>query len=95
MAKIALDLERALERRARDGTAGCTTTRWLAGGEDWKVGDVVCTSGPGDRPYEERHATLKDFCVELTELWANVRSPGHPVEVGHDCADHGAGLRMA
>src|SRR5437870_4356835 len=39
---------------------------------------------PGAAPYEERHATLKDFCVELTELWANVRLPGHPVEVGHD-----------
>ena len=38
---------------------------------------------PSSVPYEERHTALKQFCVELAELWANVRSPGHPIEVGH------------
>jgi AraC-like DNA-binding protein len=28
----------------------------LAGGEGWRVADVVCTCGPRDRPFEERHA---------------------------------------
>ena len=39
---------------------------------------------PGQVPYEERHQALKEFCVELTELWASVRTVGHPIEVGHD-----------
>ena len=39
---------------------------------------------PSQVPYEERHQALREFCVELTELWASVRSVGHPIEVGHD-----------
>jgi L-alanine-DL-glutamate epimerase-like enolase superfamily enzyme len=39
---------------------------------------------PSAAPYEERHEALKQFCIELTDLWANVRSPGHPIELGHD-----------
>jgi AraC family transcriptional regulator len=58
LAKIAVELERALARRALDGGAGGTTTRWLALGEGWKVGDVICTSGPDDRPFEERHDSV-------------------------------------
>lgn len=58
MAKIAVELEMALARRALDSGAGRTTTRWLAWGEGWKVGDVICTSGPDDRPFEERHASV-------------------------------------
>jgi AraC-like DNA-binding protein len=34
---------------------GGITTRLLASGEGWMVEDVVCTSGPYDRPFEERH----------------------------------------
>lgn len=58
MAKIAVELEKALARRALDGGAGRTTTRWLARGEGWSVGDVICTSGPDDRPFEERRASV-------------------------------------
>lgn len=58
MAKIAVELEKAVARRALEGTAGGTTMRWLAAGDGWKVGDVLCTSGPGDRPFEERHETV-------------------------------------
>src|SRR5437867_12678513 len=36
---------------------------------------------PSSLAYEERHAALKEFCVELAELWASVRSPGHPIEL--------------
>jgi L-alanine-DL-glutamate epimerase-like enolase superfamily enzyme len=39
---------------------------------------------PSAVPYEERHTALKVFCIELTDLWASIRSPGHPVELGHD-----------
>src|SRR5260221_5038792 len=27
--------------------------------------------------YEERHEALKEFCSELTDLWASIRLPGH------------------
>ena len=60
MAKIAVELERALAQRARDGSPGRTHARTLAQGEGWIVQDVICTSGPRDRPFEERHA-----CVEI------------------------------
>ena len=56
MAKIAIDLEQALSRRREDGTPGLTTSRIVAHGDGWTVGDVVCTCGPQDRPYEEQHA---------------------------------------
>ena len=56
MAKIAVELEQALTRRAVSGRPGGTTARVLAHGDGWTVADVVCTSGPHDRPFEERHA---------------------------------------
>ena len=52
---ILAELDRALERRALHGLPGGTSDRLLARGEGWSVADVVCTSGPGDRPFEERH----------------------------------------
>jgi L-alanine-DL-glutamate epimerase-like enolase superfamily enzyme len=39
---------------------------------------------PSALPYAERHGALKTFCVELTELWASIRTRGHPMELGHD-----------
>ena len=56
MAKIAVELERALARRALDGAAGQATARRIAQGRGWTVQDIVCTSGPQDRPFEERHS---------------------------------------
>lgn len=32
-----------------------TTTRLIAEGPDWRVEEVVCRAGPGDRAFEERH----------------------------------------
>lgn len=58
MAKIAVELERALARRAVNGAPGHTTARVLAQGPGWTVADVVCTSGPQDRPFEERHSNV-------------------------------------
>ena len=37
---------------------------------------------PGIASYQERHEALKEFCIELTELWASLRTPGHPLELG-------------
>jgi AraC-like DNA-binding protein len=34
----------------------------IASGEGWRVRDVVCTSGPHDRKFEERH---RDSCVAV------------------------------
>ena len=56
LAKIAVELEQALARRAVDGAPGHTTARLLAQGSGWKVSDVVCTCGPQDRPFEEQHS---------------------------------------
>src|SRR5678816_2701033 len=50
------DLDRALARRRRLGTPGSTTPQVVAGGEGWTVADVICTSGPDDRPFEEQHS---------------------------------------
>ena len=60
LVKIAVELKRALEQRAVQGVPGQTSVRLLAKGDGWKVEDVICTSGPQDRPFEERHvgATL-------------------------------------
>ncbi len=55
MAKIAIDLERALARRRTEGTSGQTAPRIIAHGDGWSVADVVCTCGPQDRPFEEQH----------------------------------------
>ena len=49
------ELDHALAQRLTLGTPGRTSPRTIAAGDDWTVADVVCTCGPGDRPYEERH----------------------------------------
>lgn len=56
MGKIAVELERALARRRAIGGAGHPTASVLAQGDGWLVSDVVCTSGPQDQPFEERHS---------------------------------------
>jgi AraC family transcriptional regulator len=55
LAKIALELQHALELKKEQGEAGRTRSRVLARGAGWTAADVVCTSGPQDRPFEERH----------------------------------------
>lgn len=48
-------LARALARKAATGMPGAAEGRLLAAGDGWRVLDVVCTSGPDDLPFEERH----------------------------------------
>jgi AraC-like DNA-binding protein len=55
LANVAIDLDRALALKRREGVPGRTTPRVLAQGDGWMVADVICTSGPQDRPYEEQH----------------------------------------
>ncbi|MGC1978965.1 MAG: hypothetical protein WA671_19765, partial [Candidatus Sulfotelmatobacter sp.] len=55
MGKIAVELDRALTRRTLSGDPGRTSARRRAQGDGWTVSDVICTFGPQDRPFEERH----------------------------------------
>jgi AraC-like DNA-binding protein len=62
LGKIAVTLQQALARRERDGARGGMTTRTLAEGAGWDVADLLCTFGPRDRPFEERHAGV---CIAM------------------------------
>lgn len=37
---------------------GKIATNILANGNGWSAGDVICTSGPQDRPFEEQHSSI-------------------------------------
>lgn len=85
----------------RDMTATAST---LASGRGWRVSDVICTAGAGDRPYEEQH---QEFCIAavtrgtfrysaslgtavLTPGAILIGNPGTCYECGHE---HAAGDR--
>lgn len=104
MAEIALAVERAIERRRVRGEPGCATPHVLARGEGWRVADVVCTSGPADRAFEEQH-TWYSIAVVLAGTFhyrsgaglvlmtpgsLMLGSPGQRFECGHE---HGEGDR--
>jgi AraC family transcriptional regulator len=55
LGKIAADLEQSLRDRDLRGAPGGQRGRWIADGDGWAVADVVCTSRPGDRSFEEQH----------------------------------------
>jgi AraC family transcriptional regulator len=44
----------ALRQKAATGAPGTLNETRLAAGDGWRVADIVCTSGPGDHPFEER-----------------------------------------
>jgi AraC family transcriptional regulator len=59
LAKIAVELDQALARRAATGAAAChPTCRVLARGDGWVVEDLICASGPQDPIFEERHGDV-------------------------------------
>jgi AraC-like DNA-binding protein len=100
LGKIAFDLERALERRAALGAPAEARARRLATGDGWWVDDVVCTSGPTDRSFEEVHEAFSVSAVVagtfqyrssfgrdvLTPGSLLLGSPGQLFECGHDHA---------
>ncbi|WP_144142929.1 helix-turn-helix transcriptional regulator [Paraburkholderia sp. BCC1884] len=104
MGKIAITLDQALARREQQGAPGSTAARPLAHGEGWNVADIVCTFGPHDRPFEERHAGMCIAMVAsgsfgyraatgrelLTPGSLLLGNPGDCFECGHR---HGAGDR--
>lgn len=58
LGKIAADLQQALGRRAVHGLPGGAIGTRLAAGDGWSASDVICTSGPADRSFEEQHARV-------------------------------------
>ena len=100
-AKIAAGLADALATRSRSGAAGTTSSRVLARGEGWSVLDVICTSGPTDRAYEERHTGVSIAIVTsgsfeyrttvgralLTPGSMLLGTPGRCFECGHAHAE--------
>jgi AraC family transcriptional regulator len=104
LAKIAVELKQALARRAHGGTPGQTTARRLGQGEGWSVSDLMCTSGPQDRRFEEQHDRVivavviagtfqyrSDGGQELMTPGALLLgNQGQSFECGHE---HGAGDR--
>jgi len=62
LGKIAVTLQQALAQRAREGTRGGIAARPLAQGAGWDAADVLCTFGPRDQPFEERHAGV---CIAM------------------------------
>jgi AraC family transcriptional regulator len=79
-------------------------SRPLASGSGWRVLDVVCSAGPGDRPFEERHdgvciaAVTQGTFRYRCSLGSAVLAPG-ALLLGNDCYcfecshEHGTGDR--
>jgi AraC-like DNA-binding protein len=74
LAKIAIELELAVERRKAAGKPGGTMPHVIARGDGWTVADVVCTSGPQDRSFEEEHRRYSIAIVLAGSF--QYRSPG-------------------
>jgi AraC family transcriptional regulator len=62
LAKIAVEFEPIAARRTDGHTTGQPATRALARGEGWSVSEVICSAGPRDRPFEERHSHV---CIAI------------------------------
>src|SRR5262245_49173430 len=97
-------LAAALARKAGHGEPGRIEARLLAAGGVWQAYDIVCSCGPHDRPFEERHATASislvlsgpfacrsqsGVCLLSPGAWFLVNA-GTPIECSHQ---HGEGDR--
>jgi len=58
LGKIAAGVEHAVAERAMHGTPAGARGTTLATGNGWRVADVICTSGPADRRFEEEHSLM-------------------------------------
>jgi len=56
VARLFDPLAAALARKASHGTPGGLNAQLLAAGAGWQAHHIVCSCGPRDRPFEERHA---------------------------------------
>lgn len=104
MQRLLSDLDSALAARERSGAPGGTSGRRIAAGEGWSVTDVLCTSGPGDRSFEERHERVSIAVVVAGSFGYRAASgralltPGSLLLGDAGCAfecahDHGRGDR--
>jgi AraC-like DNA-binding protein len=86
------------------GAAGASETRAIASGDRWRVVDIVCTYGPGDRPFEERFLAtsislvLSGSFACRTSAGTNLLSAGALLlgnaGAGYECShQHGEGDR--
>jgi len=55
ISRFSSEVIEAVARRHRQGAAGRITGTILDRGDGWQVDDMVCTLGPADRGFEERH----------------------------------------
>src|SRR5207249_5336178 len=78
LAKIAVELERAVAQRAATGEPGSMASRVLGQGDGWHVADVVCTCGPQDRRFEEQHPsfTIAVVVAGTFQYRASLNGPG-------------------
>lgn len=73
---------RALQHKAEHGLAGTVDGRVLACGDGWVAEDVVCSSGPRDPAFEERHdwvsvaAVLSGSFTYRNDFGRNLLTPG-------------------
>jgi AraC family transcriptional regulator len=58
LAKVAVNLGRGPAQPVAGEAARQPQRRCLASGEGWSVSHVVCTLGPRDRPFEEKHSNI-------------------------------------
>jgi AraC family transcriptional regulator len=58
LAKVAVNFERGPAQSVAGEAAREPQRRCLASGEGWSVSHVVCTLGPRDRPFEEKHSNI-------------------------------------
>jgi AraC-like DNA-binding protein len=97
-------LSLALARKAEQGGLGAVEGRTVATGDGWRVVDVVCTTGPRDRRFEERQASasislvLSGTFVYRSRRGSSFMSPGALVlgnagDVFECSHDHGEGDR--
>jgi AraC family transcriptional regulator len=62
LAKIAVAFESIAARRTDGHVTRQPARRALARGEGWSVSEVICSAGPRDRPFEERHSHV---CIAI------------------------------
>jgi AraC family transcriptional regulator len=73
---------RPIPKPATSATARAPSIKRIAGGETWSVSEIVCSAGPADRPYEERHdgfsvaAVLEGCFTYRTGSSASLLYPG-------------------
>jgi len=104
LAKIAVELEQAVARRKQTANPETMSLRVLDEGSGWRVADILCTSGPQDRAFEERHERVSISLVTagtfqyrsgnsvamMTPGSLLLGNPGQAFECGHE---HGEGDR--